>query len=70
MHESVKNSLGESFQKTIKKIEDVLQQENLEWRMKGLIDTNGYVYPLGVDTKLISKIIELMIFPVVQELWF
>ena len=34
-----------------------------DWTVKGFIDTYKNIYAIGKDTKVISKIIELMIFP-------
>ena len=35
--------------------------------MKGFIDIAKNIYTISVDTKVISKIIELMIFPVLEK---
>ncbi len=38
-----------------------------DWAVKGLIDIYHKIYPLSIDTKVISKVIELMLFPVVSR---
>ncbi len=38
-----------------------------DWIVKGFIDTYKNIYTISVDTKVISKIIELMIFPVISK---
>ena len=38
-----------------------------EWRIKGVVDSEGRLYTLSNDTKLISKVFELVSFPVISE---
>lgn len=38
-----------------------------DWVIKGFIDVYKNVYTISVDTKVISKIIELMLFPVISK---
>jgi hypothetical protein len=38
-----------------------------EWTIKGFIDLYRNIYTISVDTKVVSKIIELMIFPVIVK---
>lgn len=38
-----------------------------EWVVKGLIDVYRNIYSLSIDTKIVSKIIELMLFPTLSE---
>ena len=38
-----------------------------DWVVKGFIDVYRHVYTISVDTKVISKIIELMLFPVISQ---
>jgi len=35
-----------------------------EWTIKGFIDTEHNIYPMSVDTKVLSKVIELIAFPI------
>ena len=41
--------------------------ENGDWTVKGFIDVYKNIYTISVDTKVVSKIIELMIFPVILK---
>jgi hypothetical protein len=41
----------------------VLQDGKRDWVVKGFIDTYKNIYTISVDTKVVSKIIELMLFP-------
>src|SRR5688572_6491989 len=38
-----------------------------DWVVKGFIDVYKNIYTISVDTKVISKIIELMLFPVIAQ---
>src|SRR3989338_2185375 len=61
----------DAFQKNlIKRTEDfrkVLATPSGDWSVKGFIDIAKNIYTISVDTKVVSKIIELMMFPVIQK---
>ncbi len=38
-----------------------------DWSVKGFIDITKNIYTISVDTKVISKILELMLFPIIQK---
>lgn len=44
-----------------------LATPNGDWVVKGFIDVYQNIYTISVDTKVISKIIELMMFPIIVE---
>lgn len=53
---------------TIDTFKNVLECESSsDWSLKGFIDFYENVYPISNDTKVISKIIELMIFPILSN---
>lgn len=45
----------------------VLATPSGDWSVKGFIDIAKNIYTISVDTKVVSKIIELMMFPVLQR---
>ena len=45
----------------------VLATEVGDWVVKGFIDVYRNIYTISVDTKVVSKIIELMLFPVISQ---
>jgi len=47
--------------------ESLTEKETVEWSIKGFIDTYKNIYAITTDTKVISKIIEIMIFPRLLE---
>jgi hypothetical protein len=61
----------DSFQKSLlkhaDKFKEVLATPSGDWSVKGFIDIAKNIYTISVDTKVVSKIIELMMFPVIQK---
>ncbi|MCK4352771.1 restriction endonuclease [candidate division WOR-3 bacterium] len=54
------------FQKELKKdLEKELVTPDREWNIRGFIDISKKIYPLSLDTKLLSKIIELTVIPMI-----
>jgi len=45
------------------KFQETLSTESGDWIVKGFIDIYRNIYTISVDTKVVSKIIELMLFP-------
>ena len=45
----------------------VVTTEDNEWVVKGFIEIYKNIYTISIDTKVISKIIELMIFPSILQ---
>lgn len=48
-------------------IESTLANDIGDWVIKGFIDTYRNIYTISADTKVISKLIELMLFPLISE---
>ena len=38
-----------------------------DWTVKGFVDIYKNIYTISVDTKVISKVVELMIFPIILK---
>lgn len=53
-----------SFTSTLK---DYIAYDNNQWRIKGFIDVFKNVYTISTDTKILSKILEIHIFPKIFE---
>lgn len=41
--------------------------ENAEWKIKGFIDSDKTIFTLSNDTKIISKILEIHLFPYILD---
>ncbi|MFH1855750.1 MAG: type II restriction endonuclease [Candidatus Omnitrophota bacterium] len=61
----------DNFQKSLSKhTEDfrkVLATPSGDWSVKGFIDVAKNIYTISIDTKVVSKVIELMMFPVLRK---
>jgi hypothetical protein len=61
----------DNFQKSLLKnteeFRKVLATPSGDWSIKGFIDMAKNIYTISVDTKVVSKIIELMMFPILQK---
>ena len=44
-----------------------IQDSNGNWTVKGFIDIFKNVYTISLDTKVISKVLEIMLFPKIQQ---
>ena len=56
-----------ALEKCFKEFFDVVATDKSEWTVKGFIDIYKNIYTISTDTKVVSKIIELMIFPVLAK---
>ncbi|MEN9613676.1 MAG: hypothetical protein RLZZ628_4490 [Bacteroidota bacterium] len=56
-----------SFEATFSEFFALISAENGDWTVKGFIDLYKNIYTISIDTKVVSKIIELMIFPVIVK---
>lgn len=62
-----KDSFLELLKEEVKKYKDFLETSNNEWIVKGFIDINKNVYTITNDTKVVSKIIEILLIPKLYE---
>lgn len=63
MNEGFLNALREEFEQ----FAAAVAADSGEWIVKGFIDVYRNIYTISVDTKVISKIIELTLFPVLAR---
>lgn len=61
----------DSFQESLLRYFDELQErvstEDGEWTVKGFIDIYQRIYTISIDTKVLSKVLELLMFPVIAR---
>jgi hypothetical protein len=46
---------------------DVVQSSNGDWIVKGFIDIHKNIYTISIDTKVVSKVLEILLFPELQK---
>lgn len=56
-----------TFYQHFDELKYTLSTDNGEWVIKGFIDIYKNIYTISTDTKVLSKVIELMLFPVVSK---
>ena len=66
MFESEKKEFLDSLKDFVKGLSDKVS-ENDEWTVKGFIDIFKNIYTVSGDTKVISKILELQLFPYLKD---
>ena len=66
-----KNKYKKEFKKALniftKKLEKYVSTENGDWSVKGFIDVYKNIYTISSDTKIVSKILEIHIFPQILQ---
>ncbi|MDF5690309.1 type II restriction endonuclease [Aquirufa aurantiipilula] len=56
-----------ALEKFTEKLEDFVSTENGDWSVKGFIDAYKNIYTISSDTKIVSKILEIHIFPQILQ---
>lgn len=62
-----KNRFKAELDSFAKELKDYVSTENGDWTVKGFIDVYKNIYTISSDTKIISKILEIHIFPKILE---
>lgn len=61
--DSHKTTFKTELDKFAQKLEKYVSSDNGDWTVKGFIDVYKNIYTISADTKIISKILEIHIFP-------
>lgn len=71
MNTEEKNNYKSAFKKNLDAFSDKLEKyvstENGDWSVKGFIDVYKNIYTISSDTKIVSKILEIHIFPQILQ---
>jgi Restriction endonuclease EcoRV len=62
-----KSAFKKALDKFVEKLEAYVSSENGDWAVKGFIDVYKNIYTISSDTKIISKILEIHIFPQILQ---
>ncbi|NOZ24255.1 MAG: restriction endonuclease [Planctomycetes bacterium] len=62
-YQKAKRNFSEALQKFVETMRDHVSAEDGEWTVKGFIDIYRNIYTLSSDTKIVSKILEIHLFP-------
>lgn len=62
-----KDTFAIAIRRLAKEMERFVVTSEGDWKIKGFIDVDRNVYTISIDTKIISKILEIHIFPKLQQ---
>ena len=63
MSSTQKNRFHKLLQAFVEELNPYVETEDRQWAIKGFIDTYKQVYTISSDTKVVSKILEIHLFP-------
>lgn len=66
--EKYKADFKRELERFTDKLEKYVSTDNGEWSVKGFIDAYKNIYTISSDTKIVSKILEIHIFPQILQL--
>ena len=65
--EKYKLAFKKELIKFTEKLEKYVSTEDADWSVKGFIDVYKNIYTISSDTKIVSKILEIHIFPQILQ---
>jgi len=65
--QALKNKFQKEFEDYVKFFNDTVSTNKGDWIIKGFIDIAKNIYTISVDTKVVSKIMELLLFPSISK---
>ena len=55
------------LQKALTTFEKAISTDEKQWIIKGFIDIYKNIYTISIDTKIVSKVLELLLFPLLKR---
>ena len=65
--QKIKNDFVEEFRKTLDSLCKSVATDDMQWTIKGFLDVYRNLYSISSDTKVVSKILEIHLFPILNE---
>jgi len=62
-----KRQFSEALRRLVQKLRGHISSESGEWTVKGFIDVYKNIYTISSDTKVVSKILEIHLFPQILQ---
>lgn len=66
-HLKLKQEFQTTFAKHVGLFKAAVSTKTGHWKIKGFVDTDNQIYTISLDTKVLSKIMELLLFPKIAE---
>lgn len=67
MKEQLKNQFINDLKEFAKSLTEYVSTKSGEWKVKGFIDTDKNIYTISSDSRIVSKILEIQLFPKFKE---
>ena len=65
--QKIKNDFVIEFRKTLDSLCRSVATDDMQWTIKGFLDVYKNLYTISSDTKVVSKILEIHLFPILNE---
>lgn len=65
--QKIKNDFVKSFRDTLNSLRESVATNDTQWTIKGFLDVYRNLYTISSDTKVVSKILEIHLFPILNE---
>ena len=62
-----KDEFLQALQKEVSEYNKIIATDKGDWIVKGFIDIYKNIYTISVDTKVVSKVIELLLIPAFED---
>src|SRR3990172_5353828 len=66
-HLSLKNEFKQKLQHFVKELKEYISTDDDQWKIKGFIDIFKNIYTISGDTKILSKLLEIHLFPKIAK---
>lgn len=66
-HAKVKAEFQKALNAFVVRLHEHVSSEDGEWSVKGFIDVYKNIYTISSDTKIVSKILEIHLFPLILQ---
>ena len=66
-HLSLKNEFRQKLRNFVKEFKEYISTDDDQWTIKGFIDIVKNIYTISGDTKILSKILEIHLFPKISK---
>jgi len=67
---SYKDQFSSLMREFVTSLADYIATDDGQWKVKGFIDVQRNIYTISSDTKIISKILEIHLFPRIKQFAF
>lgn len=63
----IKNKFIKNFRDSLQELQKSVSTDDLQWSIKGFLDIYKNLYTISSDTKVVSKILEIHLYPIISK---